>query len=35
VSGTDIDEMGAKPAQVADMLREVAMGAQLVPFVGS
>jgi hypothetical protein len=35
VSGTDIDEVGAKPAQIGDMLREVAAGAQLVPFMGS
>jgi hypothetical protein len=35
VSGTDIDEVGAKPAQIGDMLREVAAGAQLIPFMGS
>jgi hypothetical protein len=33
VSGTDIDEVGAKPGHVGDMLTDVAMGAQLVPFV--
>ena len=33
MSGTDIDEVGAKPAQVADMLREAAMGAQVIPFM--
>jgi hypothetical protein len=35
VSGSDIDEVGAKPAQIGDMLREVAAGAQLVPFMAS
>jgi hypothetical protein len=33
VSGTDIDEVGAKPAEIADMLRDVAAGAQLIPFI--
>ena len=35
MSGTDIDEVGAKPAKIGDMLREVAAGAQLVPFMDS
>ncbi len=33
MSGADIEEVRAKPGQIGDMLREVAMGAQLVPFV--
>jgi hypothetical protein len=33
VSGTDIDEVGAKPGEFGDMLREVAYGAALIPFV--
>lgn len=34
VESTDLDEVGAKPAEMADILRDVAMGAQLIPFVG-
>ncbi len=33
MSSSDIDEVGAKPGEFGDMLREVAFGAQLVPFV--
>jgi len=33
VSGADIDEVGANPAQIADMLREAAAGAQVIPFI--
>jgi len=28
-----MDEMGAEPRDITDMLREVAAGAQLVPFI--
>jgi hypothetical protein len=35
VSSSDIDEVGAKPGEFADMLRDVAYGAQLIPFVDS
>jgi hypothetical protein len=33
VSGSDTDEMNAQPKDITDMLREVAAGAQLVPFI--
>jgi hypothetical protein len=28
-----MEEMGAEPRDITDMLREVAAGAQLVPFI--
>jgi hypothetical protein len=28
-----MEEMGAQPKEITDMLREVAAGAQLVPFI--
>jgi hypothetical protein len=28
-----MDDMGAQPRDITDMLREVAAGAQLVPFI--
>ena len=28
-----MEEMGAQPKDITDMLREVAAGAQLVPFI--
>jgi hypothetical protein len=33
VSGSDMDDMQAQPRDITDMLREVAAGAQLVPFI--
>jgi hypothetical protein len=33
VSSSDMDDMGAQPRDITDMLREVAAGAQLVPFI--
>jgi hypothetical protein len=33
VSSSDAEEVGAEPGDMGAMLREVAQGAQLIPFV--
>lgn len=33
MSSSDMEEMNAKPREITEMLREVAAGAQLVPFI--
>ena len=33
MSSSDMEEMHAEPRDITDMLREVAAGAQLVPFI--
>jgi hypothetical protein len=33
VSSSDMEDLNAQPKDITDMLREVAAGAQLVPFI--